>query len=169
MRTTNRFFKIFITLSVTLIIILLSSCDIKVGVMGYPQEIHIVADSSLWNECGPEITEVFEAPVYTPMAEPSFSLKRISLENLNAYKDRMNVFLMGVAGEDNSTSEYLDSILPDEFKSGVDNDQYFYLYNDNLFAQNQISLILYAKDRKTFREKFSQLKKDIFDYEKTSH
>ena len=157
------FFKLNLTVIVLLIVLLISGCDIKVGVMGYPQEIFIVADSTLWNEVGPDITEVFEAPVYTPIPEPSFSVRWILLEELNDYKDRMNVFLIGVAGEDNSTTSYLESILPVEFKSGVTDDQYFYLFNDNLFAYGQISLILYAKDRNTFKDKFNQFNEDIFN------
>lgn len=163
MITPNTFFKINLTKIILLIVFLISGCDVKVGVLGYPQEIFIVADSSLWKEVGPEITEVFEAAVYTPMAEPSFSVSWIPLEELNEYKERMNVFLMGVAGEENSTTTYMENILPVEFKTGVADDQYFYLYNDNLYAYGQISLILYANDRKTFKEKFRQFSENIFN------
>lgn len=163
MNTFNTFSKIYVAFVSTLIIFLLTGCDVKVGVLGYPQEIIIVADSSLWNEVGPEVTEVFEAPVYTPMPEPSFSVNWIPLEELSAYKDRMNVFLIGVAGERNSTSEYMDDVLPFEFKNGVEGGQYFYLYNDNLYASGQISLIIYGKDRNTFKEKFSQFSEDIYN------
>ena len=60
MITPNTFSKINLTIIILLIVFLISGCDIKVGVLGYPQEIFIVADSSLWKEVGPEITEVFE-------------------------------------------------------------------------------------------------------------
>ena len=125
MITPNTFSKINLTIIILLIVFLISGCDVKVGVLGYPQEIFIVADSSLWKEVGPEITEVFEAAVYTPMAEPSFSVSWIPLEELNEYKERMNIFLIGVAGEENPTTTYMENILPVEFKTGVTDDQYF--------------------------------------------
>jgi len=159
--------KIFIKLNVSIILLLISllflGCDIKVGVLGYPQEVFVVADSILWEEVGPEITELFETPVYTPISEPSFSVRWISLEELNDYKDRMNVFLVGIAEDDNATTEYLKSILPVEIKSGVENDQNFYFFSDNLYAHGQINLILYARDRMTFKDRFDQYKEDVFN------
>ncbi|MBN1406519.1 MAG: DUF4837 family protein [Calditrichaceae bacterium] len=139
-----------------------NSCDLQVTVMGYPQEIFVVADSLLWTEVGPEIMEVFEAPVYTPIPEPSFALQWIPLRELNAYKDRMNVFLIGIAGDKNPTSEYLKSILPAEIQSGVENDQNYHFFSNDLFARGQINLFLYAKDKMTFRQRFDQYKDDIF-------
>jgi len=155
--------KKFLVSALTLMFGLLnSSCDIKVGALGYPQEIFVLADSLLWNEVGMEITEVFETPVYTPVSEPSFSVRWIPLEELNDYKDRMNVFLIGVAGEDNPTTNYLKSILPAEIQAGVENDQNFHFFSDNVFAYGQINLFLYARDRNTFIERFNQYQDDAF-------
>ena len=162
MKMSSLIKKVFALVLILLFGLLNNSCDIKVSVMGYPQEIFVVADSLLWNEVGPEITEVFEAPVYTPIPEPSFTVQWIPLRELNAYKDRMNVFLIGIAGEDNPTSEYLKSILPAEIQSGVESDQNFHFFSDNLYAYGQINLFLYARDRSTFKERFNQYKEDVF-------
>ncbi|MEJ2543647.1 MAG: DUF4837 family protein, partial [Calditrichaceae bacterium] len=139
-----------------------SSCDLKVTVMGSQQEIFVVSDSLLWNEIGPEIIDVFGTPVYTPIPEPSFGVHWIPLRQLNKYKDRMNVFLVGIAGDENPTSEYLKSILPSEIQSGAENDQNYHFFSDNLFAEGQINLFLYAKDINTFKNRLNQFKDDIF-------
>lgn len=153
---------LFIIILVLILSVLNSSCDLKVTVMGSQQDIFIVADSLLWDEVGPEITEIFGTPVYTPIAEPSFKVQWISLRELNKFKDRMNVFLIGIAGDENPTSEYLKSILPAEIQSGVENDQNYHFFSDNLFAHGQINLFLYAKDKNTFKERLNQFKDDIF-------
>jgi hypothetical protein len=154
--------SVFISSLILLFGLLNYNCDIKVGVLGYPQEIFVVADSLLWNEVGPEITEVFETPVYTPISEPSFSVQWIPLKELNDFKDRQNVFLIGVANEDNPTTDYLKNILPTEIQTGVENDLNFYFFSDNLYAHGQINLFLYAKDRNTFIQRFNQYKEDAF-------
>jgi len=162
MKISNPVKKLFAAVLVIIFGVFIQSCDVKVGVVGYPQEIFVVADSLLWNEVGPEITEVFETPVYTPIPEPSFSVQWIPLQELNAYKERQNVFLIGIAGDENPTSDYLKSILPAEIQSGVENDRNFHFFSDDLFARGQINLFLYAKDRNTFRQRFDQYKDDIF-------
>lgn len=162
MKMSNIIKNVLISSFIFLFSLLNFNCDIKVGVLGYPQEIFVVADSLLWNEVGPEITEVFETPVYTPISEPSFSVQWISLKKLNDYKDRQNVFLIGVANEDNQTTDYLKNILPNEIQVGVENDQNFYFFIDNLYADGQINLFLYAKDRNTFLQRFNQYKNDAF-------
>ncbi len=154
--------NVFISFFVFLFGLLNFNCDIKVGVLGYPQEIFVVADSLFWNEIGPEITEVFEAPVYTPISEPSFFVQWIPLKKLNDYKHRQNVFLIGVANEDNPTTDYLKNILPTEIQTGVEKDQNFYFFSDNLYADGQINLFIYAKDKNTFIQRFNQYKEDTF-------
>ena len=163
MKKSKLFKKISINLILLITLTLIYRCNIKVGVLGYPQEIFVVTDSLLWLDIGPQINEVFESLVYTPTPEPSFSVTWIPLANLNDFKNRMNVFLVGVASDDNETTKYLNSFLPDNFKSGVMNDQNFYFFSKNLYAEGQINLVIYAKDRNSLKVKFNQFSQDIFN------
>jgi hypothetical protein len=162
MKIFNSIKKLFVLALLIVSGVLYSSCDVRVGVVGYPQEIFVVADSLLWLDVGPDITELFETPVYTPIPEPSFVVKWIPLRELNNYKERQNVFLVGIAGDENPTSEYLRSILPSEIQLGAENDQNFHFFSDDLFARGQINLFLYARDKSTFSQRFNQYKDEIF-------
>ncbi|MEJ2053197.1 MAG: DUF4837 family protein, partial [Calditrichaceae bacterium] len=154
---------IFVIAVPLIIIFMIQGCDLKVISMGNQQEIFVVADSSLWEDVGPDINDIFAAPIYTPVSEPSFLVRWIPLDKLNKYKDRMNIFLLGVKQSDKPVSQYLETILPAEFKAGIEDGSVFYLFNNDLYASGQIGLILFAKDTKTFIQKFNQYKQQIYN------
>jgi len=158
----KKLFKFFLLLQLIVFFTSIVSCDIQVSSMGYQQRIFVVADSLLWAEIKPDLLEVFETPIYTPVTENTYEVNWIKLEDINEFKTRMNIFLFGVANEDNQTTEYLEQVLPEQFKQGVAENKYFYVFNDDLFASDQIGLIMYAKDRESFKENFSGLKEEIF-------
>jgi len=176
---TKAHFKKSAALLALLLLLVCLSCNIKQSAMGYQHRIFMVVDSVLWKDLGPQVREGFERTVYTPLTEKTFYIIPIPLKKLSAYKYRMNIFFMGVAGEPNAVDDYLQKILPEEFKKGVDNGGYFYLYQKNLFARDQISLIMYAPNRAAFKERFrkninkiyrifekkyyARLKKSMFD------
>mgnify|MGYP005835792963 CR=1 FL=1 len=141
---------------------LLYSCDIKVSAFGYPRHILVVADSSLWQEFKGQFLEVFEAPVYMPVTETEFEVEWIPLKKLNEFKNRMNLFFLGVVEEENNVSDYLKQVLPAAFIQGVKDNQYFYLFKDDLFARDQISAFILARDRSSLQNNFEILKDEIY-------
>ncbi|MGD9487701.1 MAG: DUF4837 family protein [Calditrichaceae bacterium] len=148
---------------IIMILMMLNGCDYKMSTMGYPQRIFVVADSLLWEDVQDDVLETFESILYTPHVEQSFFLEWIPLSRLNEYKTRMNVFLIGVDNEKNPTNDYISKILPENFKQDVRENKYFYFFKDDLFARDQISLIMYAKDRSALKNNFAARKNEIFD------
>ena len=141
---------------------LMYSCDIKVSAFGHPRHILVVADSSLWMDFKGQFLEVFEAPVYMPVTETEFEVEWIPLEKLNEFKSRMNLFFLGVVEEDNAASDYLKQVLPESFIHGVRDNQYFYLFKDDLFARDQIGAFMMARDRSSLQNNFDLLKNEIY-------
>lgn len=139
-----------------------SSCGMKPGTMGAQHRIFVVADSLLWEETESAVRNAFERILYTPHEEKSFDITRIPLEELNALNDRMNIVLMGISDGKGAVDQYLGKYLPAEFKQGVAEGSYFYSFNDDMFARDQIGLIMLAPDKEAFLNNLSQMQDEIF-------
>ncbi|NOX89515.1 MAG: DUF4837 family protein [Calditrichaeota bacterium] len=157
----NRIFKKIIIAPV-LILLFIAGCDIRPTTMGYPYRIFIIADSTLWKDIQQPVSDKFEGEVLTPGSEKNFYFTWIPLNKLNEFKSRMNLFFFGVANEPGEVNDYLKESLPQEFQQGVNENRYFYLFKDDLFARQQISLFMFAKDRASFKRNFEQLKDQIY-------
>ena len=141
----------------------ISSCDMRPTTMGYPYRIFIIADSSVWKEVRKPIRDKFEGEILTPGSEKKFTITFVPLNKLNDFKDRMNIFFVGTQNEPGEVNEYLKKVLPDKFKNGVKENHYFYLFQDDLFARQQIGLFMYARDLKTFKYDFKHLQDQIYN------
>ena len=143
------------------------SCEPKIGVWGYQDKVYVFADSLLWLDIQEDIEEGLGPVLYTPQTEHYFYFEWRPLKELNQYKKRMNLMFIGVQNEENPVNNYLKKILPPEFKQGVSEGKYFYLFQDNLFSRGQNGLFMFAENRAQFKENFSRLKERIFtDLEK---
>ena len=137
--------------------------DYRPSTLGYPYRIFVVADSLLWEDIQQPISDMFEGKVLTPVSEKKFYFTRIPLRMLNEFKNRMNIFFIGVQNEDGEVNQYLREVLPAEFQKGVAEGRYFYLFQDNLFARDQIGLFMFAKNRRTFLKHFEEMKEQIYN------
>ena len=140
----------------------ISSCDMRPSSMGYPYRIFVFADSSVWKQVRRPIRDKFEGEVLTPRSEKKFRITYVPLNKLSAFKERMNLFFIGLLNEKGQVNDYLKQVLPENFKQGVREDRYFYVYQDNPFAREQIGLFMLAKDLKTFKYNFKRLQDQIY-------
>lgn len=141
---------------------LFNGCNVKPSTMGYQHRIFVVSDSLLWQQIGPQVEEVFERIIYTPHTEKTFYVTPITLQKLNEFKSRMNVFFIGVEEPQSETTAYIKKMLPAQFLKGMETDSYFYLFARDMFARDQINLVMYAKDTLTFKQQLQKLKDDIY-------
>jgi len=139
------------------------SCNMRPTSMGYQYRIFVLADSVVWENVKDDVLATFEKLIYTPHTEKSFQVHRISLKELADYRMRMNIFLLGVADAQDETDEYIQKILPDDFKKRVEEGSLFYAFQDGLFAGDQINLIMYARNVDEFKRDFSVTKDEIFE------
>lgn len=143
-------------------LIFLSACNIKPGTLGAQYRIFVVADSTLWQTVQPQMRAIFEKELVTPHTEKSYFITMIPLNKLNALNDRMNIFFMGILNGDGAVDKYLAKYMPQNFKQGVNEDKYFYSFNDDMFARDQISLIMLAKDAASFKANLKAMKDEIY-------
>ncbi|MCD6374956.1 MAG: DUF4837 family protein [Caldisericaceae bacterium] len=145
------------------ILILVACTKYRPSTAGYPYRIFVVADSLLWLDLQKPISDTFEGEVLTPVSEKKFYFTWIPLRLLNEFKNRMNIFFIGVQDEQGEVNEYLRQVLPAEFQKGVAENRYFYLFQDDLFARDQIGLFMFGKDRQSFLRNFEGLKDQIYN------
>ncbi len=139
-----------------------NSCNIKPGTLGAQYRIFVVADSALWQKVEPQVRAVFEKELVTPHTEKSFFITMVSLDKLNALNDRMNVFFIGILNGEGAVDRYLTKYMPQNFKQGVENGNYFYSFNKDMFARDQISLIMMAKDEQALSANLEAMKNEIY-------
>lgn len=140
----------------------LTNCDMRPTTMGEQQQIFVVADSLVWADLKDDITATFEAELKTPHIETSFTVNWIPLEKVNTYKTRMNIFFVGLLNEPGLTNDYLKKILPESFLQGIAEGKFFYVFNNDLYARDQIGLFMLANDRASFKQYFADMKNDIY-------
>ncbi len=138
------------------------ACDVRPTSMGYPYRIFVFADSDLWKDVRQAVRDKFEGEVLTPGSEKKFRITYVPLEKLSAFKERMNLFFIGVLDEKGPVNDYLKKVLPDNFKEGVRQNRYFYVYQKDPFARQQVGLFMLAKDRQTLKSNFKKLQDQIY-------
>ena len=159
---SKQVFKFTGLTALLLLILGINSCGMKPETMGAQYRIFVVADSLLWEDTGEVVRNTFERILYTPHEEKSFVITRIPLDKLNALNDRMNIFFIGLSGGKGAVDQYLEKYLPSEFKQGVASGKYFYSFNDDMFARDQIGLIMMAPDRASFLNQLEQMQEEIY-------
>ncbi len=124
--------------------LLFSACSMKKKATGISDLIYVVADSSEYYELEPELIQIFGKVIYTPQPENLFNLKRISVSNLEKYKDRKNVLIIAPLNSESHTSEYLNKILGEEVKKLVADSNRFAVIKRDLWAREQVVMYLFS-------------------------
>ena len=150
-------------LAFVLIGLLFSSCNTRPTAMGVQDRLFVFADSALWQKIKDDVQTSFEHVIHTPRAERSFYVRWSKLSQLQGLKSRMNILFIGTTQTGNEVNDYLLKSLPKPFIDDVNAGTKFYFFKDALFARDQFSLFMLARDDKTFKENFAQLKGQIYD------
>ncbi|MBD3225189.1 MAG: DUF4837 family protein [Caldithrix sp.] len=163
MRLNHRFKNcIILLIGIVYIMLTINGCDVKQTSMGYQHRLFIIVDSTLWKSIKTPVDEQFHSIIHTPHVENSFYTTPIPLEDLNEFRSRMNLMFIGLANRDDPVSKYMRDVLPTEVTNDVESGRYFYVFQDDLFARDQIGIFLYAKDKQDFLTRFNTYKDDIY-------
>lgn len=143
--------KIYAFVSLSLLIIL-SACNAKRPAVGLEDQIFVVADSAEFLELQPVLDKVFGKVIYTPQPEKLFSLKRKSVNSLERLKDKKNVIIAAPLNSNSYTSQYLNAILDSAVTEMILKDSVHVINRYDLWAKNQLVMILTGKDMETMKE-----------------
>jgi hypothetical protein len=138
--------------------LILSSCDFSNKPASGPEdEIYIVADSVEFEKLKPALEATFQKEILTPQPEKLYQLKRVSVNNLDNFKDRKNIIVAAALNSESNTSKFIKGILDSAAERKVNTENLFTFTKYDLWAKNQIVMFLTAP---TIDELESQIVKD---------
>ena len=143
---------------------LLQNCSTKKKAKGPEDEIHIIADSSEYLLVEDALKKTFGRIIHTPQPEQLFQIKRHSVKSLKQLQLKKNLVILAPLNSGSHTSVYLGSILDSNVSKLVLDDSVSVINRYDLWAQDQLVMILTAKDIKSLESKILDQKEDLFYY-----
>jgi hypothetical protein len=113
---------------------------------GAEDEIIVVADTADFEALKIPLQDIFEKIIYTPQPEKLFNLKRISPHEIENYQNYKNVILLAPLNSSSNTSKFVKALLDSSGTLNKRTDHEFMNPRYNLWAQNQLVMILTAPD-----------------------
>lgn len=139
--------KIFLFLFSIVILLVLESCETSYKLaQGAEDEIIIVADSTEFDALKVPLRDIFEKIIYTPQPEKLFNLKRISPNEIEKYKNSKNIILLAPLNSSSVTSKFIKTLIDSSNTLKIDSEHNCMIPRYNLWAQNQLVMILTAPD-----------------------
>jgi Domain of unknown function (DUF4837) len=121
------------------------SCEIaQRPAQGHEDEIYVVADSSEFADLSFALDSTFEKIIYTPQPEKLFTLIRISPKEIDIYKQKKNILIAAPLNSHSYTSQYIHSVVDSNALQKIKTGGDFIIRRDNLWAGNQLVMILTA-------------------------
>lgn len=160
MKTRLTILLVLLTLSVFLI----QSCSTKKKAKGMEDVIYVVADSSEFLLVENILSETFGKIIHTPQPEKLFNIERRNLRGLNKLKSQKNLIILAPINSGSNTSKYLASIIDTNVKQLILSDSVFVINKYNLWAQNQLVMILTSSDINSLIKKIKTKKDDLLYY-----
>ncbi len=144
--------------------LLLQNCSTKKKAKGPEDEIHVIADSSEFLLVEDALKETFGKIIHTPQPEQLFQIKRQSINNLKQFQLKKNLIILAPLNSGSYTSEYIGSILDSNVTRLILDDSVSVINRYDLWAHDQLVMILTAKDIKSLESKMLEKKDDLFYY-----
>ena len=162
--------KIFLLVLFSFALIFFSACDTtNKPAKGLEDEIYIVADSSEYEELRVALESTFEKVIYTPQPEKLFTLQRVSPAEIEKYRTRKNIVIVAPINSNSVASQFINAIVDTAVKTKIMSNQMSQVMKYNLWAKNQLVVVLTAPDMQELE--FDILKKSddlLYAFQKIS-
>lgn len=156
--------QLFLFLSISLLTIVLNSCGGKPNAAGFEDKIYVVADSLEYEIMAPTLDSVFGKIIYTPQPERTFELIRRDFYWLEDLKRLKNIIIMAPLNSNSIVSQYVNSIIDSTVKQRVMSDSDFVFNKYDLWAVNQLVMVLTAPDLGKLRSHMLREKDNLIYY-----
>ncbi len=137
------------------LILILSACSSKRPAIGREDQIVVVADSAEYAQVESSLQQAFGKVIYTPQPEHLFKLKRVNISKFNDAKKMKNVIILAPLNSGSNVSKYLNTVLDSTSKNMVLKDSVYVINRHDLWARDQLVMILTAPT-------IEKLRSDIF-------
>jgi hypothetical protein len=160
-RTEVNMNKIIILISIVLAGIFITSCNSLKPAIGPEDEIYVVADSTEFQQLKPVLDSTFEKIINTPLPEKLFTIKRISVDQLGNFQHRKNIIFVAPLNSGSETSKYINTVIDTAVKNKIMTDSNTIVRKFNLWAKDQLVMVLSAPDMKELISKISRNEDDL--------
>jgi hypothetical protein len=162
--------KFFLIINISLSAYFFSACDSsRKPATGLEDEIYVVADSVEFLDLKLSLQSAFEIEINTPLPEKLFTLKRISVNQLEKLKNKKNILIVAPLNSDSYTSEYINSIVDTGVRRKLEEEKDFILQQYDLWAKNQLVTVLTAPSLQELEFKILKNKDNLlYAYQKIS-
>jgi Domain of unknown function (DUF4837) len=152
-KRTEVIMKKYLLILISFLLISFISCDTKKPAKGFEDEIMVVADSVEYDQMLGSLQSVFEKEIYTPQPEKLFTLKRISVNQLNNNNRYKNIIIAAPLNSGSITSDYIKAIVDSSVETKLASDTSFIVYKDDLWAENQLVTVISANNMEELNAK----------------
>jgi hypothetical protein len=146
-----------------ILLLLICGCNLKSYSIGDFETIVVFSDSLLLNRLEPVLGKTFDQYIYTPHSEKSYYLRPHPLQDFNELERSRNLLFLGLLNGDDPVSVYIQKILSPEVQDAIKTGEIFYIFKEDLFAYNQMSIFLAAEDTITLYNNIDRYSQDIFE------
>jgi len=154
--------RIIILTSILISSFFIQSCSHKKKAKGLEDEIFVIADSSEFLIIKDALKETFSKVIQTPQPEELFAIKRRSINDLKSLKLKKNIIIAAPINSGSYTSQFLESIIDSTVKKLIMDDSVFVINKYDLWAENQLVMILTSNDINKLADKIIKNKDDLF-------
>jgi hypothetical protein len=133
-----------IVISVFIILIIVGCDPSDKPARGFEDEIFVLADSAEYLEFKEVLDSTFEKLIYTPQPEKIFTLKRINPSEMSKFKRKKNLVFIAPLNSGSKTSEFIKAAIDSAIENKITEDPEFIVYKEDLWAKNQMIVILSA-------------------------
>jgi Domain of unknown function (DUF4837) len=161
--------SILISISIVVVSLFLSSCQSEQPAYGPEDQIIVVTDSSEFAYLQTALDSAFEKIIYTPQPEKLFTLKRISLDDFDPFKNYKNIVIVAPLNSNSQTSKFIRSVTDSTLIKKTEADPNFIIYKKNLWAVGQLVTVLTAPDQESLEFKILREKDNLlYAFQKAS-
>jgi hypothetical protein len=139
--------KIVIYIFLFSVFLIVTGCDTSnKPAFGPEDEIFVVADSTEYEELKTALENTFQKIIYTPQPEHLFILKRVPINQLERVQNKKNIIIVAPLNSGSVTSKFIDAVIDSQVKSSIFNEENHVILKNDLWAKNQLVMILTAPD-----------------------
>ncbi len=151
MKEKSSVYPAWLLLTITTVIIVLSFLlfflffsKTEKTAKGSEDEVFVVADSIEYEQLVQSLRSVFEKEITTPQPEKLFTLKRMSVAQLENNQRSKNIIIAAPLNSVSQTSKYIKTIVDSSVEEKLASDNSFIDYKNDLWAKNQLVAVISA-------------------------
>lgn len=142
--------------SIVLIFLVFFSCDQFKKAQGRDDRIVVFGDETLWQTMRDTLRETVASPWQLPGREEKYVLAYKNYKDFNLYKDQKNLMFLISEDQANVLNKVADKLIPKTFKPYIENETFNFFLLKNVYAKNQLVMMVVLKNYKTSAEVFGK-------------